>query len=119
MSILREDLDAGRVDLSDVATGKRIPPVHPGKLLKREFLVPMGISAYRLAKDTGVPANRISEIMAGRRDISEDTALRLGLYFDMEPQFWLNLQMRYSLEVIQRKQGARLRKVVRPFAMAV
>jgi len=72
-------------------------PIHPGEILLEEFLRPMGISQYRLAKDISVPQRRISEITQGKRSISADTALRLGRYFGMEAQFWLNLQSRYDL----------------------
>ena len=78
---------------------KKLPPIHPGEVLKEEFLEPMGISQYRLAKDISVPPRRINEIAHGKRSITADTALRLGRYFGMSPQFWLNLQARYDLEV--------------------
>ena len=78
----------------------------------------MGISAYRLAKDIAVSSNRISEILAGHRAITEDTAVRLGLYFGMDPRFWINLQTRYTLEEVLKKLGARLRRQIKPFAPA-
>ncbi len=74
-----------------------IEPIHPGEILLEEFLRPMGISQYRLAKDISVTQHRISEITQGKRAVTADTALRLGRYFGMEPQFWLNLQARYDL----------------------
>ena len=77
---------------------KKLPPVHPGEILMEEFLQPMGISQYRLAKDISVPPRRINEIVHGKRAITADTALRLGRFFGMSPQFWLNLQTRYDLE---------------------
>ena len=80
-----------------MAKKRDIPPLHPGEILLEEFLVPIGISQYRLAKDISVPQRRISEIAQEKRAISADTALRLGRYFGMEPQFWLNLQTRYDL----------------------
>ena len=76
----------------------RIPNIHPGEVLNEEFLLPMGISAYRLAKDTGVPQTRISEILREKRRITADTALRLGKYFGVSPRFWLGLQDDYDLE---------------------
>jgi len=79
--------------------GKKIPPVHPGEILLEEFLNPMGITQYRLAKDINVPARRINEIVHGKRAITANTALRLGKYFKMSPQFWINLQSHYDLEV--------------------
>ena len=77
---------------------ERIPNIHPGEVLREEFLLPMGISAYRLAKETGMPQTRISEIMRERRRITADTALRLGKYFGVSPRFWLGLQDDYDLE---------------------
>ena len=76
---------------------KKIAPIHPGEILMEEFLKPMGISQYRLAKDIRVPPRRINEIVHGVRNISADTALRLGRYFSISPQFWLNLQSQYDL----------------------
>lgn len=80
---------------------KRLPPIHPGEILRSEFLEPMGISQYRVAKDISVPPRRINEIVHGKRSITADTALRLGRFFGMSPQFWLNLQTRYDLEVTE------------------
>jgi len=80
---------------------KQLPPIHPGEILMEEFLEPMGISQYRLAKDISVPPRRINEIVHGKRSITADTALRLGRFFRMSPQFWLNLQTRYDLEVTE------------------
>jgi addiction module HigA family antidote len=87
---------------------KKLPPIHPGEILKEEFLEPMGISQYRLAKDISVPPRRINEIVHGKRSITADTALRLGRFFTMSPQFWLNLQTRYDLEVTEDQLGNRL-----------
>lgn len=77
--------------------GERIKPIHPGKILQKEFLKPLDISMYRLAKDINVPPIRISEIVKGNRAITADTALRLGKYFNNSPEFWLNLQLHYDL----------------------
>ena len=85
---------------------KKIQPVHPGEVLLEEFLKPMGISQYRLAKDISVPARRVNEIIHGKRSISVDTALRLSRYFGISERFWLNLQIRYDLEI----QKDRLKK---------
>lgn len=82
-----------------------LPLVTPGEILAEEFLKPLGISAYRLAKDIGIPASRVAEIIHGRRSITADTALRLGLYFNMEAQFWLNLQTGYDLDRLEREHG--------------
>ena len=87
---------------------KKLPPIHPGEILREEFLEPMGISQYRLAKDISVPPRRINEIVHGKRSITADTALRLGRFFGISPQFWLNLQTRYDLEVTQDLLGDRL-----------
>ena len=80
---------------------EKLPPIHPGDILMEEFLEPMGLSQYRLAKDISVPPRRINEIVHGKRAITADTALRLGRFFGMSPQFWLNLQTRYDLEVTE------------------
>jgi addiction module HigA family antidote len=77
---------------------QKLPPIHPGKILLEEFLNPMGITQYRLAKDTSVPPRRINEIVLQKRSITADTALRLGIFFHMSPHFWMNLQSRYELE---------------------
>jgi len=79
----------------------KLPPIHPGEILREGFLEPMGISQYRLAKDISVPPRRINEIVHGKRSITADTALRLGRFFSMSAQFWLNLQTRYDLEVTE------------------
>lgn len=87
---------------------KDMAPIHPGTILFEEFLQPMGISQYRLAKNTSVSARRINEIVHGKRSISADTALRLGRFFNMTPQFWMNLQSRYDLEVAEDNLADRL-----------
>lgn len=94
---------------------KKLAPVHPGKILFEEFLQPMGISQYRLAKDTSVPPRRINEIVHGKRAITADTALRLGKFFNMSPQFWMNLQSRYELERAEDKLENRLGKEVHTY----
>ena len=76
----------------------RLPSVHPGEVLREEFLAPLGLTAYRLAKDTGVPQTRIAAILAGQRGITADTALRLARYFGTSPELWLNLQATYELQ---------------------
>jgi len=87
---------------------RRMAPIHPGEILLKEFLEPMGISQYRLAKDISVAPRRINEIVHGRRAITADTALRLARYFDTTERFWLNLQTRYDLEVEKDRLGGRL-----------
>ncbi len=94
-------------------TIKKMPPIHPGEILLEEFLEPMGISQYKLAKDISVPPRRINEIVHGKRSISADTALRLSRYFGLSERFWLNLQARYDLEIEKDKLEARLKKEVR------
>ena len=91
-------------------------PIHPGEILLEEFLRPMDISQYRLAKDISVPQRRISEITQGKRSITADTALRLGRYFGMEALFWLNLQSRYDLLKAEDELDKRLDKEVSPHA---
>ncbi len=91
-------------------------PIHPGEILLEELLIHMGISQYRLAKDISVPQRRISEIVHGNRAITADTALRLGRFFGMEAQFWLNLQARYDLLKAEDELAKRLNKEVRPHA---
>ena len=100
MTIKREDLNRREVDFSDVASGRRLPPVHPGEILRDEFLTPMEISVYRQAIKVSRP--RLNDIVLGRRSITTDTALRLGRYFGMTPEFWINLQTRYDLDVAER-----------------
>ncbi|MBI4524474.1 MAG: HigA family addiction module antidote protein [Deltaproteobacteria bacterium] len=91
---------------------KKIPPVHPGEVLLEEFLKPLDISQYRLAKDINVPPRRVNEIVQGKRSISADTALRLARYFGTSDRFWLNLQARYDLEVEKDRLGNRLEREV-------
>ena len=97
---------------------KRLPPVHPGKVLQEEFLEPMGISQYRLAKSISVPPRRINEIVHGKRAITADTALRLSRFFGTSERFWLNLQTRYDLETEKDRLGDRLSAEVAPLAQA-
>ncbi len=90
---------------------KRFPPIHPGEILLKEFLEPMGVSQYRLAKDVHVSARRINEIAHGTRSITADTALRLSRYFGTSERFWMNLQTRYDLEVEKDRMKISLSKV--------
>jgi antitoxin HigA-1 len=90
----------------------KVPPIHPGEILREEFLAPLEISQYRLAKDTSVPPRRINEIVRGQRSISADTALRLARYFGTSERFWINLQARYDLETEKDRLGKRLEKEV-------
>lgn len=86
----------------------KLPPVHPGEVLLEEFLKPLDISQYRLAKSMSVPPRRVNEIVLGKRSVSADTALRLGRYFGTSEQFWLNLQNEYDLDVEKDRLGLRL-----------
>jgi addiction module HigA family antidote len=99
-------------------TGRKLSPIHPGEVLAADFLEPLGLSQYRLARDLSVAPRRINEIVHGTRAISADTALRLARYFGTSERFWLNLQARYDLEVERDHLGARLAKEVRVFARA-
>ena len=94
-------------------TTKKIPPIHPGEILMKEFLKPFGLSQYKLAKDINVPPRRINEIVHGKRSISADTALRLSRYFNLSERFWLNLQSRYDLEVEKDKLNGRIEAEVK------
>jgi len=95
-------------------TKKTMPPIHPGEILREEFLLPMGVSQYRLAKEIGVSPRRINEIVHGKRAVSADTALRLSRYFGMSERFWINLQGRYDIEVEKDLLADRLDREVRP-----
>jgi len=97
---------------------KLLANITPGEILTEDFLKPMGLSQYRLAKDIGVPARRINEIVKGERAITADTALRLGRYFKMSAQFWLNLQSHYDLEVVGDRLGRRLDREVKELVTA-
>ncbi|MDP3185799.1 MAG: HigA family addiction module antitoxin [Anaerolineales bacterium] len=95
-----------------------LPPIHPGEILLEEFLKPLGVSQYRLAKEISVPPRRINEIVLGKRAISPDTALRLARYFGLSDRFWINLQARYDLEVEKDRLSDRLEREVRVYAAA-
>ncbi|MFQ5670711.1 MAG: HigA family addiction module antitoxin [Acidobacteriota bacterium] len=95
---------------------KKLKPIHPGEILMEEFLTPMSISQYRLAKDISVPPRRINEIVHGKRSITADTALRLSRYFGTTERFWMNLQTRYDLETEKDRLGSRLADEVHALA---
>ena len=97
---------------------KKLPPIHPGEILMEEFLKPMNISQYRLAKDISVSPRRINEIVHGIRAITSDTALRLSRYFGLSERFWINLQTRYDLEVEKDRLQDRLDKEVHVSSVA-
>ena len=98
---------------------KKIKPIHPGEILMEEFIKPLGITQYRVAKDTNVPPRRINEIVHGLRAISTDTALRLGKFFGNSPEFWLNLQTKYDLELQEDALAKELKNEVRVFQYAI
>lgn len=106
MSIPRSRLN--QINFGDLTTGRRLDPVHPGSILMTEFIEPLGLTRYRVAKAIGVQQRRIDEICAGERSISADTAVRLGLAFSVDPRFWLNLQAQYDIEVILQAHGDQL-----------
>jgi len=93
---------------------KKDAPIHPGEILLEEFLKPMNISQYQLAKDISVPARRINEIVLGKRSISANTALRLSRYFRLSERFWLNLQSAYDLSLARAEHGSAISREVRP-----
>jgi len=95
---------------------KKIEPIHPGEILREEFLIPMEISQYRLAMDISVSGRRINEIVLGKRAITADTALRLSAYFGLSENFWLNLQMKYNLEIEKDRLKDRLDKEVKRYS---
>lgn len=105
-SISRSELDAGRVAFA--ASAGVLPPVHPGEVLRHDFLAPLGLTAHALAMALRVPANRIAAILSGRRAVSADTALRLARHFGTGAGFWLNLQSAHDLEAANRRDGARI-----------
>ncbi len=96
----------------------KMPPVHPGEVLLEEFLAPLGITQYRLAKDISVPPRRINEIVHGKRGITADTALRLSRFFGNSERFWVNLQAQYDLETERDRLGARLDQEVHAYSSA-
>lgn len=98
--------------------GKKLNPVHPGEVLREEFLLPLGLSQNRVAIDIGVPARRINEIVLEKRRITADTALRLGKFFGNTPQFWLGLQADYDLDLAEDLLRGRIEREVRPYAKA-
>jgi addiction module HigA family antidote len=97
---------------------KKLPPVHPGEVLLEDFMKPLGLSQYRVAKDIGVPPLRISQVIRGRRAITADTAMRLARYFGTSAVVWLRMQARYDLEVAERALSKRILSEVRVLSVA-
>jgi addiction module HigA family antidote len=116
MSIKREDVDSRRIDFSDVATGKKLPPMHPGEILREEFLKPLDLTVYALAEAIKVSRSRVNDVVLGRRGVTADTALRLARYFGTSAEFWMNLQARYDLDLGERTLRRRIEREVAPRA---
>ena len=104
MTLKRSEI--GRVKFGKALTGRRLGAVHPGQVLLKDFIEPLGLTRYRVAKAIGVPQRRIDEVCSGRRAMSADTAIRLGRYLGVEPQLWMNLQSQYDLEIAETGLGA-------------
>jgi addiction module HigA family antidote len=118
MSIKRDDVDKGKVDFSEIRSGRRLAPIRPGDILRDEFLAGYGLSQSRLAKAIGISPNRIAEIVNNRRRITADTALRLSLYFGNSPEFWLNLQSHYDLKVARQNLKPEDARRIKPLRAA-
>lgn len=116
MTIRREDLEAGAIDLSDVVDELRLVPVHPGDVLKHEYLEPLSMSVYALAQSLAVPRSRMNEIAQGHRAVTAETALRLGRFFGTSADFWLGLQAAYDLELAKLTFGEKVKTEVQPHA---
>ncbi len=114
MSLRIEDLR--RTSFADIATGRRLPAVHPGAVLKHEFIKPLGITRYRAAKALGIQQRRLDEICAQSRAVTADTALRLERVFGMSAEFWMRLQAAYDLEVARRAHSRRINAEATPLA---
>ncbi len=116
MTIRREDLDAGRVEFKGVASASKLRPVHPGEILRTDFLEPLDISVYALAKAIHVPRSRANDIVLERRGITADTAIRLARYFRTTPEFWINLQSRYDLDVAREESRGKIEREIETYA---
>ena len=116
MTIKREDVDQRRVDFRGVTSGCRLAAIHPGEILRDEFLVPMDITVCRLAKALKVPRPRLNDVVLARRSITTDTALRLSRYFGTTAEFWISLQTRHDLDVAERTTRRRIEQEVQPHA---
>lgn len=116
MTIKRSKVDGQQVDFSDITSGRRLAPVHPGEILRDEFLEPLGLSVYKLANAIKVTRSRVNDIVRGRRSITIDTALRLGRYFGTSAEFWINIQARHDLDVADRDLRKKIEREVEPRA---
>ena len=119
MTIKREELDRRKVDFSEVTTGQLLSPVHPGEILRDEFLIPMNLSVARLAQGIKVSEKDLDAIVHGINGITIDTALRLGHYFGMTPEFWINLQTRYELDVAEHTVRRQIEREIEPHSFAL
>lgn len=113
---MREELARHEVDFSDIASGQRLAAVHPRRILRKDFLEPLGLSVYRLAKDLKVPRPRLNDVVREKRPVTVDTALRLGCHFGTTAAFWLNLQTRYDLDTAGREARTAIDREVEPRA---
>ena len=111
---MRTELKSLTTTEGELEEGASMPPLHPGEMLREEFMKPLGLSANALAMELRVPVSRISEILRERRGISGDTALRLARYFNMSPEFWMGIQTRYELDSAADAAGAAIEKEIRP-----
>lgn len=116
MAISRMKLKS--TDFRDVSTGRRLAPLQPGDVLMEDFIGPLGLTRYKVAKLAGVQQRRIDEICAGSRGITADTALRLARLFDTDAAFWMNLQAQFDLETVEREMHKRIETEVTPLAKA-
>ena len=116
MTINRESIR--KTDFKGVTTGKRLAAVHPGEVLLKEFIEPLGLTRYKVAKAIKVQQRRINEICSGKRAITADTALRFAKLFGMDAQVWMNLQAQYDLEIAGREVGKRIEREVTPLRRA-
>lgn len=116
MTIMREDLEAGRLDRPGAGTTEagQIGPIHPGETLRDDVVLELGLSASAFARELHVPVNRITGILNGQRSITGDTALRLARYLGTSAGFWLRLQAQYDEEVARLKHGARIEREIKP-----
>ncbi len=114
MTIKREDLDRRAVDFSDVATERLLPPAHPGEILRHEFIRPLGLSVYRLARALKISRPQLNDTLLGRRGVTIDTALRLGRYFGTTPEFRINLQARHDLDDAERTLRLEIEREIAP-----
>jgi len=114
MTLRADNLREG--DFSDIATGRRLPPTHPGQIILHELLGPLSITRYRAAKALGIQQRRLDEICAGTRSVTADTALRLERVFGISAEFWMRLQVKYDLEVARRASASRIESETTPIA---